>query len=144
MGEAFLYGQGGSGGSVKFAMGEFIGTTANSENNYTQTVQLSTEFVPDYITILCVGRGTSTAYNVGYLVTLFYQRSTNSWDIVWGRGTSSESGMDDFHDLDSWGVDLTYNEEEGTLVFVGRSGGYSSSYFAFVNNFEYRWLMWKE
>ena len=144
MGEAFLYGQGGSGGGVKFAMGEFIGTTANSDNNYTQTVQLSTEFVPDYIVVLCVGRGTSTAYNVGYLFTLFYQRSTNSWDIVWGRGTHSEAGVSDYHSLDSWGVKLTYNESDGTMVFVGKDGGYSSDSVAFVNNFEYRWIMWKE
>ena len=143
MGEAFLYGQGGSGG-VKFATGEFVGTTANSSNNYTQTVQLSTEFVPDYIAVFCLGKGTSTAYNVGYLFSLFYERNTNNCDIVWGRGTYTESGVSDYHTLDSWAVDMTYNENDGTLVFVGKAGQYSGDAYAFVNKFEYRWIMWKE
>ena len=146
MGECFLYGQGGAGGNVKMATGEFVAVSATEANDYTQTVQLSTEFIPDYIAIMCVGKGTSTGYSMGYLFTLFFNRSEDSWNIVWGRGTSSDSKVGHYDSLESWdsSIQLTYNEDSGELIFKGASGGYTANYVAFTGGAEFRWIMWKE
>ena len=146
MGECYLYGQGGVGGNAKFATGVFEAAEPDSE--FIQKVQLSTEFIPDYIVITCIGKGTATTNYLGYTMSIHYERKSNSWNIVHKRGASSDNGAlvhyKSLTEWDSYGVTLTYNESTGEIVFKGTDGGYSHDYIFALTGASYRWIMWKE
>ena len=137
MGECYLYGQGGAGGNVKFATGTFSVTAPDSED--IQTVQIGTEFIPDYIVLYCIGQGTSGLNRLGNTMSISYERKSNSWIIIHKKGTWSDSGATYEYTADTWYVKINYDESTGTIKFTNGSGLVFST-----TGTLFRWIMWKE
>ena len=146
MGECFLYGQGGANSGTKFATGTF--NVVKADSNYMQTIQLSTEFLPDYIVIAMIGYGDypyASTGRVGYTSAFCYDRVNNTFSSIYKRGSSSDSGATIIYtEPNDWSVKMDFDESSNTLTFTGRDGGYSSDDVFALEGLTYRWIMWKE
>lgn len=135
MGECFLYGQSGGGGS-KFATGTF--TTAGSwDNTYTVTIQLDTSFVPDYI-IMCPVASTALNNYCRDITAVSYVKSADAWTVAFNKSSSSSNTIYNEADFAKYYGTISYDETAGTVTFS------STDYNMFYINTTWRWVMWKE
>lgn len=137
MGECYLYGQGGAGGS-KFATGTFT-TSGSWDDMDNVTIQLDTSFVPDYIIMCPVA--TTASYNYCRDITaVSYVKSANAWTVTYQKSSSSSNTMYNEADFAKYYGTISYDETAGTVTFSSTNTNYDMFYI----NTTWRWVMWKE
>lgn len=138
MGNGFLYGQS---SGLKMTSGEWTA----SAYLYTATVQISKDFVPDYVLMIPVSGGYYSRCDG--ITVMLYSPKEEKWDIVYDRGSSSSSAYcsgqgTTFSDYFSV---ITYDKDTATFNFaLGPNESSSGTYSIFYKDVTYRWYMWKE
>lgn len=115
--------------------------TETRTDTSTTTIELITDFTPDYIVFFPISPDTSTTYNRVYCTKLVYfDIKNNTQKVIYEHGSYSYSHYTDNTTGFTY-ITPTYDEATNSFTLVSKN---TSSYKTTYPNITYQWVAWKE